>query len=69
MYSPGTPTCGRAFNFRLGGAKAGAAALHLEGVSADTKVQLAVEPGREVRLGSCVTSIASPNGGAQLYER
>ena len=23
----------------------------------------------EVRLGSCVTSVAGPNGGAQLYER
>jgi hypothetical protein len=29
-----------------------------------------VNSGRvEGRLGSCVTSIASPNGGAQLYER
>jgi hypothetical protein len=25
--------------------------------------------GGEVRFGSCVTSIAGPNGGAQLYER
>ena len=24
---------------------------------------------RDVRAGSCVTSIAGPNGGAQLYER
>jgi hypothetical protein len=23
----------------------------------------------DVRMGSCVTSIAGPNGGAQLYER
>ena len=26
-------------------------------------------PWADVRLGSCVTSIAGPNGGAQLYER
>jgi hypothetical protein len=28
-----------------------------------------VERVAEVRLGSCVTSITGPNGGAELYER
>jgi hypothetical protein len=26
-------------------------------------------PAAKIRLGSCVTSIAGPNGDAQLYER
>jgi hypothetical protein len=29
----------------------------------------ALRPGPEVRSGSCVTSIAGPHGGMQLYER
>ena len=38
-------------------------------IGAETGVTTGDEVLADVRFGSCVTNIAGPNGGAQLYER
>ena len=42
---------------------------HVNAMFLETSLAQALDFKREVRSGSCVTSVAGPNGDAQLYER